>query len=169
VHEGLLVSEDISFPDIDDDAYLKPVLDDDAVIIGLFDLPELLPPDAHLSTQSGGNETLVNDLLKRNTELQEELASVMLQYENYRATVSKTLDDRWGDAGAADDNDKKAGPSGTGEVAGNGKANDVALIKEDDSKYYWESYAGVGEYFLPVPKSLTFGAGSARSEPHALH
>ncbi|KAI3327540.1 S-adenosyl-L-methionine-dependent methyltransferase [Xylariaceae sp. AK1471] len=143
VHEGLPVSEDISFSDIDDDAYLKPVLDDDAVIIGLFDLPELLPPDANLSAQSGDNAALVNDLLKRNTELQEELASVMLQYENYRATVSKTLDDRWADAGTADDNEKKAGPSGTGEVASKEKANDVVEIKEDDSKYYWESYAGV--------------------------
>lgn len=134
MHEGLPVSEDISLSDIDDDAYLKPVLDDDAMIIGLFDLPELSAPDTALSAQSGDNAVLVNDLLKRNTELQEQLASVMLQYENYRATVSKTLDDRWGDEKA--------------DAAGKGKVNDVVDIKEDDSKYYWESYAGVGELLL---------------------
>ncbi|KAI0428173.1 S-adenosyl-L-methionine-dependent methyltransferase [Xylaria sp. FL1042] len=137
VHEGLPVSENISLADIDDDAYLKPVLDDDAVIIGLFDLPELSAPGTALPAQSGDNAALVNDLLRRNTELQEQLASVMLQHENYRAAVSKTLDARWGEPGA-DDNAKKAD-----EVGGKGKAEDGAGEKEDDSKYYWESYAGV--------------------------
>jgi protein arginine N-methyltransferase 3 len=135
VHEGLPVSEDISLSDINDDAYLKPVLDDDAVIIGLFDLPDLPAPDAILAAQSSDNAALVSDLLKRNTELQEELARVALQYENYRATVSRTLDERWGDAGAP----------GTGEAAGKGKGKDDIEEKEDESKYYWESYAGVGE------------------------
>ncbi|KAI0407014.1 S-adenosyl-L-methionine-dependent methyltransferase [Xylaria palmicola] len=132
VHEGLPVSEDISLADINDDGYLKPVLDDDAVIIGLFDLPELLAPDATPSAQGSDNATLVNDLLKRNAELQEQLASVMHQHENYRVAVSKTLDERWGDA-LADDN----------ATAGKGKAKGAVEDKEDDSKYYWESYAGV--------------------------
>ncbi|KAI8955749.1 S-adenosyl-L-methionine-dependent methyltransferase [Xylaria longipes] len=137
VHEGLSVGEDISLADIDDDTYLKPVLDDDAVIIGLFDLPELSAPDAILSAQSGDNAALVNDLLKRNTELQEQLASVILKHENYQAAVSKTLDQRWSDSGA-DDNANKIS-----EAAGKGKAKDGVEYKEDESKYYWESYAGV--------------------------
>lgn len=134
VHEGLPVSENISLANIDDDAYLKPVLDDDAVIIGLFDLPDLPVPDAILSAQSGDTASLVNDLLKRNSELQEQLASVMLQHENYRAAVSKTLDERWGDTGADDNADK-------------GKAKVGGEEKEDESKYYWESYAGVGKCY----------------------
>ncbi|GAW22041.1 hypothetical protein ANO14919_115760 [Xylariales sp. No.14919] len=134
VHEGLPVSEDISLANLDDDAFLKPVLDDDAVIIGLFDLPELSAPDA---PQSGDNEALVNDLLKRNAELQEQLASVMLQHENYRAAVSKTLDERWGET-VTDDNAKQ-----TNEAVGKGKGKDDVEEKEDESKYYWESYAGV--------------------------
>ncbi|KAI8630823.1 S-adenosyl-L-methionine-dependent methyltransferase [Xylariaceae sp. FL1651] len=142
VHEGLSVSEDISLPDLDDDAYLKPVLDDDAVIIGLFDLPELLPPDAILSAQDGNNAALVNDLLKRNTELQEELARVTLQYENYRAAVSKTLDERWGET-SANESEKNAEPSGTSGTAGKEEGTDGVEAKEDESKYYWESYAGV--------------------------
>ncbi|KAJ2985410.1 hypothetical protein NUW58_g5545 [Xylaria curta] len=114
VHEGLPVSEDISLANIEDDAYLKPVLDDDAVIIGLFDLPELSTPDAILSAQGGDNAALVNDLLRRNTELQEQLASVMRQHESYRAAAT-----------------------------GKGKGKDGVEDKEDESKYYWESYAGV--------------------------
>lgn len=141
VHEGLPVSENISLADIDDDAYLKPVLDDDAVIIGLFDLPDLSVPDALLSAPSSDTTALVNDLLKRNTELQEQLASVMLQHENYRAAVSKTLGERWGDSGG-DDNAGKAN-----EAAGKGKGKDGEEEKEDESKYYWESYAGVGESY----------------------
>ncbi|KAJ3578001.1 hypothetical protein NPX13_g2565 [Xylaria arbuscula] len=137
VHEGLPVSEDISLAAIDDDAYLKPVLDDDAVIIGLFDLPELSAPGAAQPTQDGDNAALVNDLLKRNAELQEKLASVMLQHENYRAAVSKTLDARWGETGADD------GAKTAGDATGKGKAKDGVDEKEDESKYYWESYAGV--------------------------
>ncbi|KAI0973175.1 S-adenosyl-L-methionine-dependent methyltransferase [Xylaria arbuscula] len=134
VHEGLPVSENISLADIDDDAYLKPVLDDDAVIIGLFDLPELTAPGDTLSAQGGDNAALVNDLLRRNTELQEQLATALLQHENYRAAVSKTLDERWGETEADKAN----------ESAGKGKGKDGADgEKEDDSKYYWESYAGV--------------------------
>lgn len=126
------MSENISLADIADDAYLKPVLDDDAVIIGLYDLPDLPVPDAILSAQSGDTAALVNDLLKRNSELQEQLASVMLQHENYRAAVSKTLDERWGETGVDDNADKE-------------KTKDGAEVKEDESKYYWESYAGVGK------------------------
>ncbi|KAI0445637.1 S-adenosyl-L-methionine-dependent methyltransferase [Xylaria telfairii] len=137
VHEGIPVIEDISLRDIDDDAYLKPVLDDDAVIIGLFELPELTAPDVTLSAQSGDNAALVNDLLKRNTELQEQLANVILQHENYRAAVSKTLDERWGESGAEDNADK------TNEASRKGKTRDGGEDKEDESKYYWESYAGV--------------------------
>ncbi|KAI2626812.1 S-adenosyl-L-methionine-dependent methyltransferase [Xylaria nigripes] len=140
VHEGLPVSEDISLADINDDAYLKPILDDDAAIIGLFDLPELdpeVPPES--SVGGDDNAALVNDLLKRNAELQEQLSNVMIQYESYRADVSKTLDNRWGEAGA-DDSDKKAESS---VVAGKGKARDGEEEPEDESKYYWESYAGI--------------------------
>jgi len=146
VHEGLPVSEAISHSDIDDDAYLKPVLDDDAVIIGLFDLPELTPvPEA----QNADNAALVSDLLKRNAELEEQLAGVVLQYENYRAAVSKTLDERWGET-ATDDGGEKLELEKT---AGKGKGKDVAEPREDESKYYWESYAGVGEYNPMIKRS----------------
>ncbi|KAI5928235.1 S-adenosyl-L-methionine-dependent methyltransferase [Camillea tinctor] len=123
VHEGLPVSEDISVADIDHEQYLKPVLDDDAVILGLFDLPELTPTGL---VSQGDNAALVNDLLKQKADLQEELARVSAQFERYRATVSQTLDERWGDVDQAD----------------KGKDSAQKGEKEDESQYYWDSYAG---------------------------
>ncbi|KAK8086845.1 hypothetical protein PG994_001819 [Apiospora phragmitis] len=130
VHEGLPVSEqDITKALIEDDQYLKPVLEDDAVIIGLFDLPELEPEQA---PASGAESSAVDDLLKRNADLQEEISRITAQFESYRATVSETLDQRWGDAAEAE------------AAASKDKALTVAAGKkkpEDASKYYWESYA----------------------------
>ncbi|XXG97903.1 hypothetical protein Hte_004219 [Hypoxylon texense] len=130
VHEGLPVTEDLSWSDIDHEQYLRPVLDDDAVILGLFDLPELQPAGA---SGSGGDDNnsavLVDDLLKRNAELQEELARTKAQFDSYRVAVQQTLDERWGDVDQAE-----------AEAASSRKGKEVK--KEDDSKYYWESYAG---------------------------
>ncbi|KAK9426340.1 putative Methyltransferase domain-containing protein [Seiridium unicorne] len=134
VHEGHTVSENIAKSDIESDQYLKPVLDDDAVIIGLFDLPDVVPEAA--SSAQGQDASLVDDLVKRNTELQEELLRVTAQFERYRATVSDTLDQRWGDVDAAEAEAAAAKALGKGkEIAGPKKPDDA-------SKYYWESYAG---------------------------
>lgn len=119
---------------------MKPVLDDDAVIIGLFDLPDVVPegtPSAH-----GQDASVMDDLLKRNTELQEELHRVTAQFEQYRATVSETLDKRWGDVDAAE------AETATAEALGKSKAPFGAKKPEDASKYYWESYAGNGKICL---------------------
>ncbi|KAI1099092.1 S-adenosyl-L-methionine-dependent methyltransferase [Jackrogersella minutella] len=134
VHEGLPVTEDISWSDIDQEQYLRPVLDDDAVILGLFDLPELKPAETQGGNSNGGggdgdNAALVDDLLRRNGDLQEELARVKAQFDGYRVTVQQTLDERWGDVDQAEAESAKAS-----------KQKDVA--KKDDSQYYWESYAG---------------------------
>lgn len=134
VHEGLPVTEDIAWSAIDQEQYLKPVLDDDAVILALDDLPELAPAAA----QGGGNAVLVDDLLKRNSDLQEELERVKAQFDSYRAAVSQTLDERWGDADQAE-----AESAAAAAKAGKGKGVEK---KVDESQYYWDSYAGVGEY-----------------------
>lgn len=126
------MSENISTSEIESDQYLKPVLDDDAVIIGLFDLPDIVPEATPVQTQDG---TAVDDLLKRNTELQEELQRITAQFERYRATVSETLDQRWGSVEAAEAEAAAAKAAGKGPVP---------KKPEDTSKYYWESYAGNG-------------------------
>ncbi|KAI2611570.1 S-adenosyl-L-methionine-dependent methyltransferase [Hypoxylon fragiforme] len=138
VHEGLPVTEDISWTSIDQEQYLKPVLDDDAVILGLFDLPELKPEAAAAAAATaaqGGSEALVDDLLKRNSELQEELARVAAQFDSYRVAVQQTLDERWGDVDQAE-------AEAAAAAAKAGKGKDAVAEKKDDSKSYWESYAG---------------------------
>jgi type I protein arginine methyltransferase len=130
-YEGVTVTDAISRSDFEGDEYLKPVLEDDAVIMGLFDLPDVVPAQA--PSAEGPDASAVDDLLKRNVELQEELARVTAQFERYRATVAETLDQRWGDVDAAE-----AEAKASAEAKGKGKA------PEDASKYYWESYAGNG-------------------------
>ncbi|KAH8677705.1 S-adenosyl-L-methionine-dependent methyltransferase [Xylariales sp. PMI_506] len=125
VHDGQPVTEEISKSDIDQDRYLKPVLEDDAVIIGLFDLPDVIPESAPVA--EGENASVVQDLLKRNTDLEQELARLTAQFERYRATVSETLDQRWGDVDAAE---------------AESKSTTKVEKPADASKYYWESYAG---------------------------
>ncbi|KAI1452897.1 S-adenosyl-L-methionine-dependent methyltransferase [Annulohypoxylon moriforme] len=133
VHEGLPVTEDITWTAIDQEQYLKPVLDDDAVILALDDLPELAPAGT-TATQGGDNAVLVDDLLKRNSDLQEELERVKAQFDSYRVAVQQTLDERWGDADQAE-----AESAAAAAKAGKGKG----LEKKDESQYYWDSYAGV--------------------------
>lgn len=137
MHEGLSVTEDISWSDIDHEQYLKPVLDDDAVILGLFDLPELKPAVQNSNGDSGENDALVDGLLKRNSELQEELARVKTQFDSYRVAVQQTLDERWGDVDQAEAESAAAVKAGNGKEAGE---------KKDDSQSYWESYAGAGKH-----------------------
>jgi type I protein arginine methyltransferase len=137
------VSEDVSKSDIAPDKYLKPVLDDDAVIIGLFDLPDIVPESS--SSAQGQDASLVDDLLKRNTQLQEELQRVTAQFERYRATVSETLDQRWGDVEVAE------AEAAAAKESGKGKELEGPKKPEDASKYYWESYAGNGTHTFPCP------------------
>ena len=139
----------ITAADIADDRYLKPVLDDDAVILGLFDLPEVVAADspaaAGATAGTGGigeGKADVEGLLRGNAELRDELARVTAQFENYRAAVQRTLDQRWGVDGF-DDEDRAADVAGVvrREIKSIGKdAN-----PDDESKHYWESYSGVGK------------------------
>ncbi|KAI0879849.1 S-adenosyl-L-methionine-dependent methyltransferase [Annulohypoxylon maeteangense] len=130
VHEGLPVTEDITLSAIDQEQYLKPVLDDDAVILALDDLPELAPVGA-TAAQGGDNAVLVDDLLKRNSDLQGELERVKAQFDSYRVAVQQTLDDRWGDVDQAE-----------AESAAAAAKASRGIKKVDESQYYWDSYAG---------------------------
>ncbi|KAK1761139.1 S-adenosyl-L-methionine-dependent methyltransferase [Echria macrotheca] len=115
VHEGKEVPKDITQADLADDSLLKPVLEDDALILCLDDLPQTASPDKQESSPQ------VDDLLKKNAELQAELENLTKQFSNYREAVQKTLDDRW----QANDEPEDAPPQKT---------------KEKDD-YYFESYA----------------------------
>ncbi|KAH8903939.1 hypothetical protein BR93DRAFT_946790 [Coniochaeta sp. PMI_546] len=129
VHEGVTLPDDISLKDIEDDRYLKPVLDDDALIMCLDDLPE---PSAPVG-EARRSEVSPEDLIKRNSELQVELEALAKQFNNYRLAVQQTLDTRWGE----DDADAPSnGPSVPLK-----DSSDAAKAGNDYSESYFASYA----------------------------
>lgn len=136
VREGAPLPAEITAASLEDDGYLKPVLDDDALILCLDDLPEQADQSAsagkQAASQDGGSGA--QDLLQRNAELQAELEQLTKQYANYRMAVQQTLDQRWG----VDDED---------ESSSSKKASEES--KKDNSDYYFESYAFNGS--LPWP------------------
>lgn len=128
VHEGKEVSSAVSAVDLADEGLLKPVLDDDALILCLDDLPETTST-AETKGEKGTAETpQVETLLRKNAELQAELEQLTKQFTNYRLAVQKTLDERW----QADEEP----PDASAKAAVEDKKP-----KKDDSEYYFESYA----------------------------
>lgn len=106
----------ISVQDFADDKYLKPVLENDAL---LFSLDEILTQDPGNIDNASSEQTSSPEA--RNKELETELAAVKERFANYRLAVEETLDKRWGD-------ENEAGKPGNEK-------------KKDSSDYYFESYA----------------------------
>lgn len=146
MHEGLALPEEITLKDIDDDRYLKPVLDDDALILCLDDLPEPAGP----AGEGKASEASPEDLIKRNSELQTELEALAKQFNNYRLAVQQTLDTRWGE----DDAETSAkGPSAPSKAQ---ESSDAAKPGNDYSESYFASYARNGR---PTPHQVTEALG----------
>ena len=133
VHEGVALPGQITLDDIQDDSYLRPVLDDDALILCLDDLPDVAD-EAAAKSQEGtplGDPALVESLRKQNAELQAELDKLAGHFSSYRLAVQQTLDQRWGeDDETAESSNKKS--TGSSEKP------------KDDSSSYFESYAHNG-------------------------
>ena len=116
-------AETISAQDFEDQKYLHPALEDDALLFNLDDLPE--------PSQGANGDDGSSSLIARIAELEEELKKTQSQFTDYRDTVKKTLDDRWNDKSAA-------GPSKSSD-------GDVKEVKRDDDSHYFSSYSYNGE------------------------
>lgn len=128
VHSGSSVSsESVKKEDFEDEKFLKPVLEDDAV---LFNLDEL--PDVEGVPDGKGTETATESghLVARVSELEEELRKIQSQFDDYRTTVKQTLDERWND---------KSAPN----ASGSGSAENEE--KRDDDSHYFSSYSYNGK------------------------
>lgn len=107
----------------EDDAYLKPVLEDDALLYSLDDITEEQSQDA----------TPGSDADRRVLELQEELEQLQTQFSEYRLAVQKSMEDQ------LTKEDEKLEP---GVSAKKGPAKDK--IQEADADYFSSySYNGV--------------------------
>lgn len=102
-----------------------PVLQDDALIMCLDDLPASSDPAAAAPQQAGDAAAL-----------QAQLEDLTKQFANYRLAVEQTLDKRW----HADDDDDSSSTSSAAPKK----------EKADPSHHYWESYANHG--MLSTPK-----------------
>ncbi|KAK3946220.1 p115 like vesicle tethering protein [Diplogelasinospora grovesii] len=139
VHEGgasaIPSSSKVTLGDLQDDRYLKPVLDDDALILCLDDLPEpgctsassssSAPAEKGKGVEGPSSPSDVDSLQKKNVELQAELEQLAKQFSSYRLAVQQTLDQRWGDD----------------EQAKEPKFDASDKTDKNDSEYYFESYA----------------------------
>ncbi|RDA86471.1 hypothetical protein CP532_3582 [Ophiocordyceps camponoti-leonardi (nom. inval.)] len=121
VQRGQKLPDIICMNHIVDDIYLKPVLDDDAV---LFSMDDVLDTSIHASEFRNSE---INILIDRNQQLEEELKSVQERFANYCITVEETLNKRWGD-----DDELPPAPSGT---------LSMSSTKPPDLDNYFESYS----------------------------
>ena len=124
--QGVSLPKEISLKDFQDDRFLQPVLENDALIFSLDEILEAEEGSPELNQASSDN------IRSRNKDLEAELEKVRSQFANYRLAVQETLDRRWGD-----DKDPGPGPSS-------------AEPKKDTHAYYFESYASHGKGFKTV-------------------
>ena len=108
-----------------DDAYLKPVLEDDALLYSLDDIAEAQDEDA-----APGSEAE-----RRVLELQEDLERLQTQFSEYRLAVQKSMEDQ------LSKEDEKLDPA----VA---KASAADRAQEIDADYF-DSYAYNGMFNIP--------------------
>ncbi|KAK5997387.1 Ribosomal protein arginine N-methyltransferase rmt3 [Cladobotryum mycophilum] len=117
--------ETITQNHIEDDHFLQPVLENDALIISLDEILDQIEGEGDVAASAAGGSG--NDLLGRNRELEAELESLQTQFANYRLAVEETLDRRWGD----DSEQTQSQPQSQSKPIISGQSN-----------YYFESYAG---------------------------
>ena len=110
---------------------MKPVLEDDALLFNLDELPEVQE-----SPVGKGKEVAADSghLVARVSELEEELRRIQSQFDDYRTTVKETLDERWNDKSTS-------GPSGSAGVE--------KEEKRDDDSHYFSSYSYIGQSIPP--------------------
>lgn len=125
--------EAITAEDVSDDRFLKPVIEDDALIMSLTEL------DLDDDESPGGAQQAAQSASSRETQLEEELERLKAQFANYRTAVEQTLDQRWGDDAALAPKSEKP------------RDEDDKGVRKDESQYYWESYAANGTPPPPQP------------------
>ncbi|CAG8978088.1 hypothetical protein HYALB_00000760 [Hymenoscyphus albidus] len=122
VHDGKSIPQDLSRKDFEDEKFLKPILEDDAVLFSLDDLPEVAgAEDSEENDKAKRMEKDPGALVARVSELEDELRRVQLQFESYQNTVKETLDKKWEDK--------------------NGSEKEETEEKRDDDSHYFSSYS----------------------------
>jgi protein arginine N-methyltransferase 3 len=119
VKNGRPLSSELSKEDFDKDDYLRPVMQDDALLFNLDEVLALTPDDGAASAASPALED-PGRLLARIAQLEEELHKTQTQFLDYKDTVAKT--------------------------AGDAPAAQATEDKRDDDSHYFSSYSYNGEF-----------------------
>jgi len=117
----------------EDDAYLKPVLEDDALLYSLDDL----------TAEQGEDSAPSSETNRQVTELQEKLEQLQSQFSEYRIAVQKSMDDQ---LSKEDEKLAEATPKPT--------AHAIDRLQEADDGYF-VSYAYNGKT-LRLAEKMTF-------------
>lgn len=115
----------------EDEKYLKPILEDDAL---LFTLDEILHPS---QGQESASPLSLEDLPAEGKidKLKDELSQVKDQYMRYKQSVEEIIDARW--------NASYATLKGDGSEVQCGASNNLQTQQEKD---YFKSYGYLGRY-----------------------
>lgn len=119
-------SPDVSSSKVfESDEYLKPVLDDDALLYSLDDIDDVNDVEEQPQTINASATD------SRVLELQEELERLQIQFSEYRLAVQKSMEEQLSEE---DEKLVKAGPS----------TRDIGKIEDADSDYF-SSYSFNGK------------------------
>lgn len=122
-------------PDVDskdrfqDEKYLQPALEDDALLFCLDDLDAL--PEVGATEKNTSEAKEGDNSLSRISDLEEQLQKLQNQFAEYRETVARTLDQRWEDSAPAN--------------GAPGSSNSTKQEKHDTNYFDSYSYNGMHE------------------------
>lgn len=121
----------------EDQKYLHPVLEDDALLYSLDDIVGSF--DNECLAANGTDKTLSvhgHDAMQRVAELQEELRHLRQDFAEYRHTVDKALESRWNSEDTISENSNGAT-----------KSSAKAAVSRDNDSHYFSSYSSNGQSF----------------------
>ena len=137
---GRASSEPPQRSDIEDEKYLRPVLEDDALLYGLDEINGDSSHTGENGQAEGGNQTKI--LKAEIAALKDELATVKSRFEEYKQTAERVMDDRYAILST---------PSGAESI------NDTST---DTDTGYFDSYGNNGKAWLAFASERTKGANN---------
>lgn len=123
-----------------EERYLKPFLEQDALLYSLDDvigpLDQAAPGTINgILGESSGESSWKEDMARnRIAELQEELHRLQKQFSAYRETVDQTLENRWNNEG-----------NGTADARNGLAQSGIKTAPRDDDTHYFSSYSFNGQ------------------------
>lgn len=136
VHQGNEAPDLSSREAFQEERYLKPFLEQDALLYSLDDIvgPFDQAAPAAINGVTGDSSPEEDTARNRIAELQDELRRLQKQFSAYRETVDQTLEKRW--------NNEENGPADSRNALAQ---NGIKAVPRDDDTHYFSSYSSNGQ------------------------